>query len=770
MFRPTKQGKETAIIRIENTGETTIENWSLLFTYESGIESVWNAVIAETCGSSYLVKNTNGIKDIQPGESLEFGLQSQMPFSRFPEKYELIGETKEAEDIAYTIIWNADIEKHEGTHYVIKNAGYNADIAGLSTISFGFMGNQGSKEDVPENFILRSFVTYDGDSFELDTDGDGLEDYDDIILGFSPLLQDTDGNGIWDSEEKLSQNLQKNFSDTEGHGVTKVEVAMDITGNIQNKVGIINVYEMDSLSRNVMGLVGVPVEIRCTETFDKATIKFTYDESVLENIEEENLAVLWYDEENNWYQILDQESVVDTENNTVSYTTTHFSTYMLVDSQAWYNAWRENIDYRNSGEGEENAHYFDIAFVVDVSGSMMGNNIRNAKTALNSFLDSLQDNDEAALISFNQKAFLLNDFTSSRVEVSKSITSLQADGGTNVNSGLVKALDIFEERENDRAKIVVLLCDGDVNYNQRTIDGYKEAGIQIYAVNVESNSAHRDLQKMAEQTNGQYFYGDGNELGKIFGQIQDSTVGRIDPTDEDVDGLYDIYETAGIKLPNGEIIKTDPTMPDTDGDSLTDLELFLTQQNDGYKAPLQDITYDKETGIISNDDYMKYAEYNRDNIYYLGGNYVNKRIGVLPGSMEAGLAYYLRTNNHPYTNVKWPPYSEMFRYAKNQTALTIEDMIDRNIPVVFSYHTFDKNEYLHLYRNIASARAMNMKDYERTVSHYMTIVGYQKYIDDTSMDYHYILKVVSWGEVYYVNYDEYMQKLSYVTNILSVGG
>ena len=139
----------------------------------------------------------------------------------------------------------------------------------------------------------------------------------------------------------------------------------------------------------------------------------------------------------------------------------------------------------------------------------------------------MQDNDEAALISFNQKAFLLNDFTSSRVEVSKSITSLQADGGTNVNSGLVKALDIFEERENDRTKIVVLLCDGDVNYNQRTIDGYKEAGIQIYAVNVESNSAHRDLQKMAEQTNGQYFYGEGNELGKIFGQIQDSTVGRI---------------------------------------------------------------------------------------------------------------------------------------------------------------------------------------------------------------------------------------------------
>lgn len=463
-------------------------------------------------------------------------------------------------------------------------------------------------------------------------------------------------------------------------------------------------------------------------------------------------------------------------------------------------------------------------------------------------------------------------------------------------------MDIFEERENDRTKIVVLLCDGDVNYNQRTIDRYKEAGIQIYAVNVESNSAHRDLQKMAEQTNGQYFYGDGNELGKIFGQIQDVTVGRIDPTDADGDGLYDVYETIGIKLPNGEIIKTDPTKPDTDGDGLTDLEetgiiynvddryignnttkrvqyfilhsnpvekdsdgdgigdkedaapwiadyleghlenayfntsnfeakkyvrvqkydsvdclnggnqnwwqmkfklekkdgiedfrsimkipeyrmwklgcgvvamtdmeLFLTQQNEGYKAPLQDIAYDKETGIISNDDYMKYAEYNRDNIYYLGGNYVNKRIGVLPGSMEAGFAYYLRTNNYPYTNVKWAPYSEMFRYAKNQTALTIEDMIDRNIPVVFSYHTFDKNEYLRAYYNWEDSKSEG-DSYEKITSHYMTIVGYRKYIDGSSMDYHYILKVVSWGEVYYVNYDEYMQKLSYVTNILSVGG
>lgn len=195
---------------------------------------MWNAVIAETCGSSYLVKNTNGIKDIQPGESLEFGLQSQMPFSRFPEKYELIGETKEAEDIAYTIIWNADIEKHEGTHYVIKNVGYNADISGLSTISFGFMGNQGSKEDVPENFILRSFVAYDGDSFELDTDGDGISDGMEKIFGTDYKNPDTDGDGLTDYQEIYLTMTDPLKTDTDGNGISDAQEDLDSDG-LNNK-------------------------------------------------------------------------------------------------------------------------------------------------------------------------------------------------------------------------------------------------------------------------------------------------------------------------------------------------------------------------------------------------------------------------------------------------------------------------------------------------------------------------------------------------------
>ena len=48
----------TATVKIENTGNTVIKNWALLFRYESGIENVWNAIIAESGENSYLIKNT----------------------------------------------------------------------------------------------------------------------------------------------------------------------------------------------------------------------------------------------------------------------------------------------------------------------------------------------------------------------------------------------------------------------------------------------------------------------------------------------------------------------------------------------------------------------------------------------------------------------------------------------------------------------------------------------------------------------------------------
>lgn len=1040
------KGGYNATVKIENTGDDIIENWSLGMDYSSEVSNIWNAAVSAHTENYYVIKNAGWNQNIEAGKSVEFGISGQEDFKGFPEGYQLIGQLNDVKEDAYDIdyavssdwgdgftadisiknntdstledwilefdfdreiteIWNGTIESHENNHYVIKNAGYNANIPKNNSVSVGFKGKDGSKSDVPKNYELKSYELksrqeYMGDSFEMDTDedglpdgvetklgldyrkadtdgdgltdyqelymtmtdplltdtddngtsdadedldgdgltnkreidagtdpacedtdgdnltdfdeisryksdplaadtdGDGLDDYDDVFLGFSPLLQDTDGNGILDPDEKLNQTVENSFSDNEGRGIIKVDVSMNTSGNINKNVGIINVYEMDSLSRDVVGLVGVPVEIRSKVSFDIATIKFTYDEKALGGTKEEDLAVLWYDEANGWYQILDRESVVDTKNHTVSYETTHFSTYMLVDKNTWYEAWRENIDYRTSSEGDETANSFDIAFVVDVSGSMRGMCLENAKTSLCNFVDAMQeDGDAAALISFSSYASILAGFTNNKAALKRKINSLYVSGGTNVNDGLLKALNAFAYRRTDKKRIIVLICDGDVNYYQPTIDVCIDYGIQIYAVNVQSVPEHEKLQKMADQTNGQYYYvNSADEISKMFGMIQNETVDRIDPTDNDGDGLYDIYETAGIKLPNGQVIYTDPALKDTDGDGLTDfeetgiiynvddryigmdvvqsvkyfmmhsnpavkdsdgdgigdkededpwnkdavtdelsnrysgikylkftglgdvhggnqdwwsertnldpdskweryedyvlsqdyrmgimgcgviamtdLELYLTQQHDGYSAPLNSsINYNEETGEIDRSKYMSYAEFNMNHVYHLGDDLLHYNTGVLPTHMVSGMRYYLSSNKHPYTKVVWAPLHCGKADAKIGVASKIEKMISRDLPVVFSYYSPDDG--IGLYRNLEDAKALakvNEDAGDRNPdSHYMTVIGYVKYLKDDGINYSYILEVVSWGKIYYINYDEYAKKLNWFSNILEIG-
>ncbi len=1030
-------GGFNANVKIENTSDKTIENWALGFDYQGEIVNIWNAVIVSSELPEYVIKNAEWNQDIAPGKSVEFGFSGKGDFAGFPGEYKMPGQLNDlGEDdysVDYTVvndwgsgfnanititnntdkaledwvlefdydrditnIWNGVIESREDSHYVIKNAGYNANIDKGKSVTIGFSGEKGTELDIPDNIVVKSYNSGDSESDDMDTDGDGLadslekafgldcknadtdgdglsdyqevymtwtdplkkdtdgngvsdadedldgdglsnieeitygthpafadtdkdnltdgeeileyqsdplvedtdgdglDDYDDVVLGFSPLLQDTDGNGVLDPDEKLDQTAVNDFPLQDGRGITRVEVSMNISGNIEKEVGILDIYDLDSLSRDVVGLVGVPVEISSDVSFDTATIKFTYDETALGDTKEEDLAVLWYDEDNHWYQILDEDSIVDTNNNTVSYETTHFSTYMLVDRKAWYDAWCENIDYRTDADGEGDVQSFDIAFVVDTSGSMDGKGIKNARKALNGFVDDMDFEDEAAVISFDFDAHLVSDFTRDKDVLKDKIDSLYASGGTDVNNGLLKALEVFDDHKTGKKRVIVLICDGDVNYCQSTIDRCIENEIQIYAVNVGYTPSHGLLQKMAEQTDGHYYYGaSADDLAGLLENIQGDTVNKVDPTDSDGDGLYDVYEKAGMKLPNGRVIYTDPNLKDTDGDGLTDfeeignvccvndryigfgefknikyfilntnptmkdtdgdgewdtkgpvprlgstgmqtltnkfgaekylqvgknrnallnggnqgwwlegvnikpkndledlgcyvalpayrmrtkgcgviamtdVELYLTQQHAGYSRRHNKIKYDKSDGFIKKDDYMKYAEYNMNHVYGPGDSILEYETGVLPLNMKLGIQSYLKSNNHPYKKAKWAPVSAGDKKAKTKIAIKIETMISRDLPVVFSYYSSDKDDKINLYFDEKAAE--DGKGSHREInSHYMTIIGYSKFSGKDKKRCSYVLKVVSWGEIYYINYDEYADKLSYFSNILEV--
>ncbi|MDD6294238.1 MAG: hypothetical protein PUA71_10565 [Eubacteriales bacterium] len=136
------------------------------------------------------------------------------------------------------------------------------------------------------------------DLTQADSDGDGLSDMEDIEFGFDPMLPDTDYNGILDGDEKRNQIKEIEINNVENTQVKKISVEMKIGGNIEKKVEIKNVYGDDLLSSNIVGLIGVPVDIKLNEEFEEATLTFYYDKNKLGNTKESDLAVLWYDEEN----------------------------------------------------------------------------------------------------------------------------------------------------------------------------------------------------------------------------------------------------------------------------------------------------------------------------------------------------------------------------------------------------------------------------------------------------------------------------------------
>ncbi len=735
---------------------------------------------------------------------------------------------------------------------------------------------------------------YHTDPLIADSDGDGLDDYDENKLNLDPLNTDTDGDGINDSAESFAQEYKKSFIGENGRGIKSVSVSLDTVGNIEKDVSITNTYDFDLLSRDVVGLVGIPVEIKAKNSFEKATLKFEYDDTAIGNVDEDKLSVLWYDKENDWYQVLDRESVVDTENNTVTVETTHFSTYMLVNTDAWYDAWRENIDYSISNNGDKAITSFDIAFVVDTSGSMTGSNIQTAKNALKSFVSSMvMDSDAAAVISFNSSATLIQNFIYDESVLNNAINLLSAGGQTNVNSGLLKALDCFDGRVNSNEKVIVLICDGDVNYSQTTIDRCKAEGIRIFAINVQYASTHVTLQKMADETGGLYFYCSTNdEFSTMLGQIQNVTVDRINPEDSDGDGLYDIYETAGIKLPNGKVVYTDPAKKDTDGDNLTDfqetgiiynvddryignltskkikyfrmksdpsipdtdfdkinddvdsdplnvneveinlsnrfsgcqylnisglnggnqgwwhdpvtdpefsvvfsqdvidrianmgcgliamtdIELFFAQQNPGYTlynsysfnditSPPDMLSYNSTTGEIAKSDYMHLAMYNVIERYSLT-RAAQSLTGVYPWDMMHKFEDFLRQNNSSWKKAVWAPHSPASRVSQKADVLSdIERMLKDNLPVVFAYNN---SESITMYETLNKAVSGDISNASSCKSHYMTIIGLVKKMKNDGSGYDSYLKVVSWGEIYYLRYDDYAKSIDPFSNILLI--
>lgn len=415
--------------------------------------------------------------------------------------------------------------------------------------------------------------TYSTNPLELDTDFDGLSDADEFVLGTDPNLPDTDGDGTLDGEERFAQTFVYDV-ESEDCAIEQVIVSMEGTGNLQSNTSVESVMNIDMLSTNVAGLIGEPFEISTTSEFDQATLSFVVDKSKLGETQFDDLLFLWYDEENNNYVELD--TIRDEENCIVSIETTHFSRYMIVDQEKWFDAWSVEFNYRPSDSGSSFRVAYDTVIAIDCSGSMYsydttGTNSNRAK-AVENFLETMRDGDRAAIITFSGSINSYSALTEETDDLKQILSSINSSGGTSFYSALSTALTLFDSNDSKPInKRIILLSDGEDTIPYSVLDECNSRHIPVYTIGLGSSS-NSILTNIANYTGGTHFYAYTSEqLLDIYSEI--GFEADFDTTDTDGDGLYDAVEAAGIRLQNGDIIyDCDPNDRDSDDDYLNDGE------------------------------------------------------------------------------------------------------------------------------------------------------------------------------------------------------
>lgn len=104
-----------------------------------------------------------------------------------------------------------------------------------------------------------------------------------------------------------------------------------------------------------------------------------------------------------------------------------------------------------------------LAIVLDRSGSMSGEKIREARRAIGELVDRLRDADEVTLVAYSDAAEVLVPLTKvgpARARLRAAIAGLDADGGTNIAAGLSAGVHALDAAGLGHVRRVVLVSDG----------------------------------------------------------------------------------------------------------------------------------------------------------------------------------------------------------------------------------------------------------------------------------------------------------------------
>ena len=308
----------------------------------------------------------------------------------------------------------------------------------------------------------------------------------------------------------------------------------------------------------------------------------------------------------------------------------------------------------------------DIIFVVDTSESMTGSKLDRVKDETINVLDQLLENssNRVAIITFNNDAQVISDFTSDKEVLTERINSIQTSTNTNYYAGLKSIYSVLKNysKDSDNELLTIFITDGKPNKstpNEKNIyKALKEkySYMDIYGIQYEMNLT-KPVKELKNITDEQWIANQGN-----IKEVLKEVLSFSDKYKEMV--ITDYINTKYFKITNEKDIKA--TIGNIKLEDENDLQKLTWDLNDKYATgSKQTITFD----VTLKDNYHDQA-------------------GLYPIIKNENIKYSINENNDNITDYETPVLNTKY-----------DVIYDVNSPKECNIKKIDSDEQL-IYQNV----------------------------------------------------------------------
>jgi Ca-activated chloride channel family protein len=168
------------------------------------------------------------------------------------------------------------------------------------------------------------------------------------------------------------------------------------------------------------------------------------------------------------------------------------------------------------GSAESASTPSNLALVIDRSGSMKGDRLKNAVRAAKGALDSLMDGDVVSVVAFDTRPSVVVPSTvvgpDTRERVRSAIEAISLGGDTCISCGVEEGARQIQQTSGKVARMIVL-SDGDATDGVRDVPGFqrlaertRDQGISVTTIGVDLAYNQKILAALAQSSGGRHYF------------------------------------------------------------------------------------------------------------------------------------------------------------------------------------------------------------------------------------------------------------------------